>query len=219
MGFQPQEANGGYQGAPEKSFFVYGMPADDAILLGAEFGQHSVLIGQGGEYRLVSTREQWPEDLVKGRADKDLHVLTPGENNQINQNIAQPEGAQWPIPAFTQLDRRDVPRYPSGDKKRITLDPQFAPENRQASSWVMRNCRFAQESGILPWEYVKNYEPQAMVTYHHPSSMYGDDPGGYVVHVMGRELSGYFRTQEQAWADAAARMQGQQQQRTQSTLP
>ncbi len=145
LGFQPQEAQGGYQGAPERSFFVYGIPPDDAILLGAEFKQHSVLIGQGGEYKLVGTNgESWPEEMLKGNARNDLHVLTEPENQQINTNIANPEQAQWKIPAFTQLDRRDVPKYPGGQKKRITLDPQFAPENRpKISAWLRDNCRFA----------------------------------------------------------------------------
>jgi hypothetical protein len=41
---------------------------------------------------------------------------------------------------------------------------------------------------------VRQYEPEAWVTYHFPS--------GVVVHVWGRELSGYHSTTEAALLDA-----------------
>lgn len=152
MNLQPQEAAGGFLGSPEPSFFIYGIDKDTAVLIGNEFHQDSVAVGQGGNYQFVETTtnkqgEHWPRESPKMDATKDFHVLTEDENRQIDSDINDPSNAKWKIPGYTRLDRRDVPRYPSGDKKRITLDPQFAPAPKgPLASWLRQNCKFAKSN-------------------------------------------------------------------------
>ncbi len=153
LGLQPQEASGGYMGDPEPSFFIYGLSKDMATWIGNEFQQDSVLVGQGGNYQFIETTTDqqgnvWPRESPKMDAKKNLHVLTPQENTQIDNQLAVPPDrrGEWQVPGYTRLDSPNTPRYPDGNKKRITLDPQFAPENRpKVSNWIKNNCKFAQK--------------------------------------------------------------------------
>ena len=157
MGLEPVATEGGYKGDPEPSFFVYGLDEMGTIELGNKYEQESVLVGIGGHYRLVQTSdikdEQTgqvslaPSEMLGGDARRDIHVLSPGENRFIDEQITTPipeRAKEWPIPGFSEIEKTKKWRrkgIPGKERSRITLqDPSALPPS--VASWIARNCRF-----------------------------------------------------------------------------
>lgn len=157
--FTPEEVEGGYKSDPEPTFFVYGIDEMEAIELANKYKQESVMVGSGGKYRLIQTSDITdkdtgdvslaPQEWLRGDARRDLHVLSPGENKFIDEQVDLPPGErskEWPIPSFTEPKKTKGPRrkgIPGKERSRITLqDPSTLPPPSVAK-WIRGVCKFA----------------------------------------------------------------------------
>ena len=86
LGVRHEETWGKYEGHPERSLIIHGLPREQLYNLGQKYGQESVIHAENGQHQFMYTN---------GPKQGTMHLGVPAEHKHWEEGHAQPPQDDW----------------------------------------------------------------------------------------------------------------------------